>query len=134
MLFTDDTNHLSITRMTRGKLPSLPFARIKNAVLGKNYELSLVFPDRALATELHKEWKGKDDAANILSFPIDETTGEIFISLEQARRQAKQYNHTYEDHLAFLFIHGLAHLSGYAHGHAMEKFERSIRKRFSVPD
>lgn len=118
--------------MTKGTLPDVPFARIKNAVLGKDYTLSLVFPTREKAIELHTVWKKKNTPANILSFPLDTHEGEIFISLEQARREARKYSHTYQEHITYLFIHGLAHLAGYTHGTKMEKFEKKFRARFSV--
>jgi probable rRNA maturation factor len=41
--------------------------------------------------------------------------GEIFISYQQAIRQAKEYNHSLERELAFLFVHGLLHILGFDH-------------------
>lgn len=123
---------LMITRETRGKLPSLPFLRIKNAILGPSYELSLVFVGRQRAIALHKQWKKKDDPVNILSFPLSDSEGEIIISLEKARRECRHFDRTYENYLAFLFIHGCMHLKGYTHGHAMEAAEKKIRAQFSI--
>jgi probable rRNA maturation factor len=126
----DELNNMSVTRTTKGTLPNVPFVRIKNAILGKKYTLSLVFPNRAVAKQLHKQWKKKNTPANILSFPLDTHEGEIFISLEMARREAKKYQHLYIEHLTYLFIHGCAHLAGHTHGHDMEKFEEIYRKNF----
>lgn len=41
--------------------------------------------------------------------------GEIFICLDQAKKQAKEYQHTLQRELIFLFTHGLLHLLGYDH-------------------
>lgn len=125
-------NNLSIIRETKGKLPSLPFLRIKEAILGKNYSLSLVFVGRKKAIELHKNWKSKEDPVNILSFPFSKQEGEIIISLEKARKECGRFERSYENYLAFLFIHGCAHLKGYTHGNAMETFEKKWRKKFEV--
>jgi probable rRNA maturation factor len=124
--------HLTIIRETSGKLPSLPFLRIKNAILGKNYELSLAFVGRKRAIALHQEWKSKNDPVNILSFPLDTNEGEIIISLEKARSECKHFDRTYHNYLAFLFIHGCVHLKGFTHGSKMEAEERKYRAMFGI--
>jgi rRNA maturation RNase YbeY len=110
----------------------VPFAKIKNAILGKNYELSLVFPNIATATQLHLDWKNKPGPVNILSFPIDKNIGEIFISLHQAKTECKKFDREYVNYVAFLFIHGCAHLKGHTHGNAMEAYEKKIRSKFKI--
>ena len=125
-------NTFIITRETPGKLPSLPFLRIKNSILGPDYELSLAFVGRKRAIELHQVWKKKDDPVNILSFPLSKNEGEIIISLEKARRECRHFERGYENYLAFLFIHGCMHLKGYTHGNAMEAAEKKIRTQFGI--
>lgn len=125
-------DNLTITRETTGKLPRLPFLRIKNKILGPDYELSLVFVTRSHAIALHKEWKSKNDPVNILSFPFSKKEGEIIISLEKARSECKHFDRTYENYLAFLFIHGCTHLKGYTHGSKMESLEKKYRAEFGV--
>ncbi len=124
--------HLMITRETDGKLPRLPFLRIKNLILGTDYELSLAFVGRNKAIALHKKWKSRNDPVNILSFPFSKTEGEIIISLEKARRECKHFGRSYENYLTFLFIHGCVHLKGYTHGNAMEKEEKKYRELFGI--
>ncbi len=125
-------DNLSITRETKGKLPCLPFLHIKNEILGKNYELSLVFINRKRAIQMHKDWKSKNDPVNILSFPLSKNEGEIVISLEKARTECKNFDRTYENYLGFLFIHGCVHLKGYAHGNKMESLEKKYRAKFGI--
>jgi rRNA maturation RNase YbeY len=125
-------DNLTIIRETRGKLPSLPFLRMKNAILGEDYELSLVFVGRNKAIQLHKDWKSKNDPVNILSFPLSKTEGEIIISLEKARSECKHFDRGYENYLAFLFIHGCTHLKGFAHGNKMEQEEKKYREQFKI--
>jgi len=126
------SDNLTISNETRTKIPALPFVEIKNAILGKKYELSLVFPNKKTATDLHIEWKGKEGPVNILSFPLDKNEGEIFISLDQAKTECKNFYRSYENYLAFLFIHGCAHLKGYTHGNPMEAYEKKIRAKFKI--
>lgn len=122
--------NLTIVRETKAMLPRVAFRRIKEELMGKDYDLTLVFPTPARATQMHQDWKHKDGPANILSFPLDKTTGEIYISLSQARKECKNFDRSYESYLGFLFIHGLLHLKGYTHGSTMEKEERRYCEMF----
>ena len=107
--------NLSIMRNTKGKIPHLPFLLLKEKILKKNYSLSLVFVDKKTATELYREYKQKDEPLDILSFPLEKNSGEIIMNLAQIRTKAKLYDRTYIDHLAFMTIHGMLHLSGHTH-------------------
>lgn len=122
----------SINKTLKGKPPRLPFLKIKEFVLGKEYDLSLVFIGSKKSKTLNKKYRGKDKPANILSFPIDKTEGEIFIDLHEAKKTSKNFNRKYENFVAFLFIHGLFHLKGYSHGSKMEHEELKTRKRFKI--
>lgn len=130
MLHTDTRNNISILRKTNGRLPRLPFARIKNKILGKDYALSLVFPTLAESIALHKKWKHEKTPVNILSFPFSDDEGEVFITLTACRSEAKNFDRSYHEHLVCLFIHGLAHLSGFTHGSKMDAFEKKIQEEF----
>lgn len=121
-----------IQRMTKGTIPDVPFARIKNTILGKDYSLSLIFPTLALSIALHKEHKKKNDPVNILSFPLDDQSGEIFITLSKARTEAKNFNMNYINYLTYLFIHGCVHLLGHDHGDEMDIIEKKHCATFKV--
>lgn len=118
--------------MTKGKLPRLPFLEMKEAVLGKRYELSLVFIGEKRSRDLTLNYRHKDKVSNVLSFPIDENSGEIFITPKQAARQAKDFETTTNKHIGYLFIHGLLHLSGLDHGSTMDSKEKALKKKFNV--
>ncbi len=123
---------LDIRNMTKGKLPSLPFADMKNAVLGEAYELSLAFISEAESHKVNLKTRGKDRPTNILSFPIDETSSEILICPEYAKIEAPNFDRNYENYLGFLFIHGLVHLKGFDHGSIMESEEEKFRMHFGI--
>ena len=97
-------------------------------------ELSIVLADDEKLQELNGEYRKKDKATNILSFPsLDEeeldlyfvqgadipkmpfTLGDIIISLETLRLEALQSGKKIENHFIHLIIHGLLHLLGYDH-------------------
>lgn len=126
------SNSLTITNKTKGKLPRLPFLEMKNAALGKNYELSLVFIGERRSKKLNTEYRDKHKSGNVLSFPLDKKTGEIFICPVRARREMKNFDRKYDNFIAFLFIHGLLHLKGMDHGSTMERAEEKIRAQFGV--
>jgi rRNA maturation RNase YbeY len=127
---TSDT--FSISKTTRGKVPTLPFALMKDHALGSSYDLSLVFIGSTLSRRLNRERCGKDAPTNILSFTLSKSSGEIFIDLALAKKQCKKFDRTFSNFVGFLFIHGLFHLKGFDHGSTMEKAEEKTRKQFSI--
>ena len=122
----------SIINETKGKLPSLPFDKIKNKILGKNYELDLIFVSNKKIHALNKTYRKVDKPTDILSFPIDKKHGEIFICEKIAKYKAKDFERKFENFIAFLFIHGNVHLLGYDHGNKMESIEKKFRKIFKI--
>ena len=111
---------------------NIPYQEMKNFYLGDDYELSLVFCSKKTMRRLNKETRSKDYATNILSFPLSEDSGEIFICLPVCKKQYKDFNRDFDNFIAFLFIHGLVHLNGHDHGDTMDHEEESLRKKFSI--
>lgn len=91
-------------------------------------EVSIVLADDRYIQELNREYRGKDTPTDVLSFalnegdepeiiagPAEQLLGDIIISLETAKRQAEEYEHSLEREIAFLTVHGMMHLLGYDH-------------------
>jgi len=116
--------------MTRSRVPTLPYYDIAKHVLGDKYELSLAFIGRTRSQNLNLKLRKKNKPADVLSFPLTNKSGEITICLERAKKTSKNFNHTYKQHVTFLFIHGLLHLKGLDHGSKMETEERRIMSKF----
>lgn len=116
--------------LKKGKLPRLPFLRMKEAILGKRFMLSLVFIGDKRAQTLNKTYRKKTYIPDVLTFPLDANEGEMFINPHQAKRRAKEFDMDTERFIALLFIHGLLHLKGVPHGSRMERLERAHLKRF----
>lgn len=124
----------TITDETNGNFSyeELPFNRIKEDVLSEEYNLSLVFIGEKQSQKLNKEYRKKDYPTNILSFPLDEGSGEIFICIPKAEEEARSYGRDTAHFILYLFIHGLFHLKGFEHGKEMEKEEKQIREKYEV--
>jgi probable rRNA maturation factor len=131
MLNSKTTSKITISNQTKGKLPSLPFLAIKDAVLGKKYELSIVFADSKLSKQLNKKWRGKNKPTNVLSFTLSENSGEIYLCPEVMRTEAPKFEKSYTKFAGFLLIHGMLHLKGMQHGSTMEDEEIKFVKKFN---
>jgi probable rRNA maturation factor len=97
----------------------------------KEIELSLTLCGAYKIKSLNSNFRGKEKATDVLSFPIYDTLrpdsgdwvrpgrivnlGDIFICREVALRQSKEFNVTLEEEILHLFIHGLLHLCGFDH-------------------
>jgi probable rRNA maturation factor len=122
---------LSITSTVK-KYPTHDYQSIKNTILGKKYNLSLVFIGTQKAANLNEQYRKKTYSPNVLSFPLDEHTGEIFICPRVAQTQAAKYNLSTDGYVGFLFIHGLLHLKGHDHSDTMDKQEQKYLKLFNI--
>ena len=94
----------------------------------RDTELSVTFCNNEYIRKLNKQYREKDSATDVLSFPLFEeeefdeemcgqavALGDIVISLERAREQAKEIGHSFEEEVAFLTVHSTLHLLGYDH-------------------
>ena len=127
-----DDESFILNHDTQGTLPRVPFRDIKEAVLGKDYILTLNFISSEAMHRLNKETRNIDKTTDILSFPLGEDEGEIYIDLSDCEKEAKKFEREFENFIGFLFIHGLVHLKGHDHGDEMEKAEIVYRTRFKI--
>lgn len=98
----------------------------KRLDLPQDYELSVTFVRSRTIHTINKDYRGIDRPTDVISFAIrddmdDEMMegmndlGDIFINIEYAAKQARQYGHSYDREIAFLFTHGMLHCLGYDH-------------------
>ncbi len=102
-----------------------------------NYEISLLLVDDDEIQELNKNYRGKDNPTDVLSFPLvtkdeiinigEKLLGDIVISVERAVLQAKKYNHSFKREMGFLLVHSMFHLMGYDHD--TEESTKDMRTR-----
>ncbi len=123
---------IDIKVTTRGPVPRISFEALAQAVLGKNYELSLVICGDTLARRMNIEHRKKSYKPNVLSFPYSKHEGEIFLNVRCAAREAKRGGISLQKRLALLYVHGLFHLKGLDHSDHMEAEEQRILKKFHL--
>lgn len=126
--FQDETNSVDeafvdmIQRIIR-------FAGEKEGVTGDT-EVSISFVDNKEIQEINRNYRQKDQPTDVISFAMQELgdgemnvldenmpkmLGDIVISVDKAKEQADEYNHSLEREYGFLALHGFLHLLGYDH-------------------
>ena len=110
----------------------LLFASIKEAILGKEYDLAVIITSPEETHRLNRDYRQKDFPTDILSFPLNSFEGEIYLDIETAKKEAPKFDRPIENFLPFLFIHGCLHLKGMEHSSTMENEEKKFRTQFGV--
>ena len=97
--------------------------------------VTIRFVDEAEGQALNRDYRGKDYATNVLSFPYESepvVCGDLVICSPVVEREAKEQDKSLEAHIAHLIVHGMLHLQGYDHetskadARRMENHERAI--------
>ena len=85
-------------------------------------ELSLALVSNAEIRRLNAKYRKKDYPTDVLSFPVEDRLpvgerllGDVIISVEKARQQAKERRRSLDQEVVTLLIHGVVHLLGYDH-------------------
>jgi probable rRNA maturation factor len=117
-------------------------------------ELAIVLTDDSAIRALNRDWRGKDQPTNVLSFPANAPArtrradahqagprllGDIVIAYETMAREALAEQRPFRHHLAHLAVHGFLHLLGHDHAadaeaDAMEALEIAVLARLDVPN
>ena len=125
-------------------------AALKAIAMKNDYSVSLRFVQPEEAGELNKNYRGKDKAANVLSFPanfpeeLSETTqfrplGDIVVCPQVVACEAEKQGKQLEAHWAHMLIHGALHLSGFDHSNepeaeVMESHEVNTLENLGFPN
>jgi len=90
----------------------------------RDVELSVLLTDDPAIRVLNRAWRRKDRPTDVLSFPAGEPPpgaggprhlGDVILSLDTARRQARAHRRSLADELDLYLAHGLLHLLGHDH-------------------
>lgn len=126
----NDLCTITVTTKSRPSIDDLLFVRVKEGILGKKYNLSVVYVGDTKMRQLNNTYRQKDYVTDILSFPLSETDGEIYINPHTLAKKSKDFEMTISKYTLFLFIHGCLHLKGYDHGTEMETLEKRYLKSY----
>lgn len=102
----------------------------------KNLYINIILTNPKNIKETNKKYRNIDKETDVLSFPmfekdeiqniegnIPDVLGDIVISIERVKEQAKEYEHSFERELAYMVVHGFYHLMGYDHMLEEEKVQ-----------
>jgi probable rRNA maturation factor len=122
-------------------------AALAAAAPPREHELSLLLADDSAIRALNRDWRGKDQPTNVLSFPAGPPAaegaplllGDVALAYETVAREAAEQGKTLADHMRHLLVHGILHLLGHDHededeAERMESLERSILAGLGVAD
>ena len=107
--------------------------------------VSVTLCDAEHIRALNKQYRGVDKATDVLSFPLYEDgdfadaellgeaeLGDIVISLERAKEQAREIGHSFLEEIAFLAVHSTLHLLGYDHERSPEDDEEQCKRQREI--
>lgn len=120
----------------------------------KNLYISITLTTPENIKKINNKYRKIDKPTDVLSFPmfekeeidlvckenfegIREALGDVIISVDQVKKQAKEYEHSFERELAYMVVHGFYHLMGYDHmqedeKNQMRKKEENILKKLNI--
>lgn len=134
-----EDNHLEL-------IEKLIVSASKKLQLGDNFEMSVTIVDNGRIQEINREYRKIDKPTDVISFAIEDNDeedfelffddfenaeeieiprllGDIFISIDKAEEQAKEFGHSFDREIGFLAVHGFLHLNGYDHQTKEEELE-----------
>ncbi|MDY0050306.1 MAG: rRNA maturation RNase YbeY [Halothiobacillaceae bacterium] len=121
-------------------------AALDGAGFAGDAELTCRVVDEAEGRELNAQWRGKDYATNVLSFPLDMPEeagipylGDLVVCAPVVGREAAEQGKDVEAHWAHLIVHGVLHLLGFDHidnaeAEEMERLEVHVLATLGYPD
>lgn len=137
-------------RSPRSLAPLAPALRalVRGAIAStgrRTGEIGLALADDALLRTLNRDFRGLDKATDVLSFGYDESGelvrgapppaagngaihGDLVISMDRVREQARRFRVSQGEELARLVVHGALHLAGLDHRQAAERREMRARE------
>ena len=130
-----------VNRQRTSKVPARDWVALTAKILElsgqTNAAVTVAFVSDRKIRELNRMFRGFDKSTDVLSFPSgeEEHLGDIAISVDTAKVQAKRNRLTLEQELAQLILHGVLHLSGYDHetdDGEMNRLELQLRRRLRI--
>ena len=128
----------------KDKAPTRPqVRRWVRAACATQAEVTVRFVGGAEGRSLNRDYRRKDYATNVLSFPYEaneRVCGDLVLCLPVVASEAGEQEKSLEAHFAHLIVHGMLHLQGYDHetgrtdAKRMEALEQKILDTLGYPD
>lgn len=126
-------------------LPAAKIAIVSAQGLANPVQICVLLSDNQRIAFHNKQWRGKTNPTNVLSFPAPGIVrekgflGDIIMSIETLQCEAKDQGKPLSQHALHLFVHGLLHLLGHDHenqkdAQVMESMEKKILLELGQPD
>jgi len=117
----------------KGRLKALVRMLLDGESAG-NKIVNIIYCTDKLIKDLNIRFLNKRRATDVLAFELNDTEngdflGEIYVNLQQARRQARENNVNYREEVERLTVHGVLHLLGYG-----DRDEESRREMWSLQE
>jgi len=141
MYFTNEQSKIECKIALRTLIRRAVLACLEYEGFSFDAEVSVTFTDNEGIRELNRDYRNKDSATDVLSFPMydfpagDEPMpglpcelGDIVLSLERAAEQAESFGHSFKREVAFLTVHSVLHLLGYDH-ELSDEDDKDMRSR-----
>lgn len=151
VLISNNQNNVKIPSGIRLLIRRCCHAVLETENFPGDAEISVSFISNDEIRKLNKQYRNKDAATDVLSFPLGENgvydinqetgaymLGDIVISAERAFEQAKMYGHTIRREIGFLTVHSMLHLLGYDHeqggleARCMREKEESVLNKLGI--
>ena len=153
MLYTDNRqNKIEVNEELINIINEVCEKALKAEEVNIPYQISLLFVDNEEIRDINRETRGIDKATDVLSFPMldypkdkvfkevyketkfneiyldgeELVLGDMVLSLERAKEQSIEYNHSFNREVCYLVVHSILHLLGYDH---MEDEEKKIMRK-----
>lgn len=139
------------SRYSLGLIHSLTQQVVKKLEISSALLIEIHFINDEIILDLNKQYRNKDKATNVLSFPaydgnlnlstLPQTLtiglGDIFLSFDTVEKEKDEKGISFENHCYHLYLHGLLHLLGYDHqtedeAKLMEDLEIDILSQFNI--
>ena len=119
--------------------PKLLYKRwLRHLIESKNYRcgnINYIFCDDEYLLELNKKFLKHDTFTDIITFEENEgntISGDIFISIDRVKENAKKYKISFENELLRVMAHGVLHLCGYKDKKSSEREEMRIQEDLAI--
>ncbi len=110
---------MKINYFNQTNIETIKFEKLIDKVLKKQSpykSMNIIFVTDDEIKQMNNDYRGRDYITDVISFPNDEKElGDVFICINQAQRQANEFNHSLEREVGFLATHGYLHVIGYDH-------------------